>query len=105
MDESGKIIEQGNFAELNVPGRYVHSLNISSIKASTKGDDDSSLENHDTLSPTDMPVESQDPDSSRRTGDWATYKYYTAALGRWKLLLFLAFVTVNEAANGVQSMP
>ncbi|KAI0803754.1 P-loop containing nucleoside triphosphate hydrolase protein [Xylaria sp. FL0064] len=104
MNESGKIVEQGKFADLNVPGRYVHSLKISNPQSSTQADEGSLPISDQSTDTKDVPIEAQNQDSSRRTGDWATYKYYTAALGRWKLLVFLAFVTVNEAANGIQTV-
>ncbi|KAI1419772.1 P-loop containing nucleoside triphosphate hydrolase protein [Xylaria sp. FL1777] len=104
MDGRGKIVEQGKFSDLNVPGRYVYSLNISSSQSSTESDDESLPATEDPKGARDVPIEAQNQDSSRRTGDWATYKYYTAALGRWKLLVFVAFVTVNEIANGIQTV-
>ncbi|KAI0508944.1 P-loop containing nucleoside triphosphate hydrolase protein [Xylaria bambusicola] len=104
MNESGKIVEQGTFSELNVPGCYVHSLKINNLQSSTKVDHEPSPANQDITGSQNAPVATQEQDGSRRTGDWATYKYYTAALGRWKLLIFLAFVTVNEAAYGVQTV-
>ncbi|KAK5633576.1 hypothetical protein RRF57_009290 [Xylaria bambusicola] len=104
MNESGKIVEQGSFSELNVPGCYVHSLRINNPQSLAGVDGEPSPANQYTTAYQNAPVETQDQDASRRTGDWATYKYYIAALGRWKLLLFLAFVTVNETANGVQTV-
>ncbi|KAI0423684.1 P-loop containing nucleoside triphosphate hydrolase protein [Xylaria sp. FL1042] len=104
MDENGKIVEQGKFTDLNVPGKYVYSLKISNSQSSTGPDDESLPSSEKSTDAKDAAVEAQIQDSSRRTGDWATYKYYTAALGRWKLLLFLAFVTINETANGIQTV-
>ncbi len=104
MNESGKIIEQGKFSDLNVPGRYIYSLNVNNPQSSTGVDDESLPANEDSTGDRDVAIQEQNQDSSRQTGDWATYKYYSAALGRWKLLIFLAFVIVNEAANGIQSM-
>ncbi|KAJ3569671.1 hypothetical protein NPX13_g6005 [Xylaria arbuscula] len=68
MDESGRIVEQGKFSDLNIPGRYVHSLNISSTPSSAEDDEGSSPAHDESASPTDAPVESQDQDSSRRQG-------------------------------------
>ncbi|KAI0906085.1 P-loop containing nucleoside triphosphate hydrolase protein [Ustulina deusta] len=104
MNESGKIIEQGKFSDLNVPGRYIYSLNVNNPQSSTGADDESLPANGDSTGDRDVAVQEQDQDSSRQTGDWATYKYYSAALSRWKLLIFLAFVIVNEAANGIQTV-
>ncbi|KAI1272257.1 P-loop containing nucleoside triphosphate hydrolase protein [Xylaria sp. FL0933] len=104
MNESGKIVEQGKFTELNVPGRYVHSLKISNHQSSAGADEEPLSAGEQSADAKDVPIEAQAQDSSRRTGDWATYKYYTAALGRWKLLVFLVFVTVNETANGIQTV-
>ncbi|KAI0531750.1 P-loop containing nucleoside triphosphate hydrolase protein [Xylaria digitata] len=104
MDENGKIIEQGKFSELNVPGRYIYSLKISNLQSSTAVDDESLPESEGSIEPEDVNTKAQDEDSSRRTGDWATYKYYAAALGRSKLLVFVALVTLNEAAGGIQTV-
>ncbi|TGJ88504.1 hypothetical protein E0Z10_g256 [Xylaria hypoxylon] len=105
MDESGMIIEQGKFSDLNVPGRYIYSLKINTLQPSTVVDDEflPGIE-EDSMGPEDVTAETQDQDSSRQTGDWATYKYYVTALGRWKLLLFVAFVTINEVAGGIQTV-
>ncbi|KAI0543772.1 P-loop containing nucleoside triphosphate hydrolase protein [Xylaria curta] len=103
MNESGKIVEQGKFTDLNVPGRYVHSLKIN-VQSATGVNDVIQSEKESITEAKDIPTEAQGQDPSRQTGDWATYKYYAAALGRSKLLVFVAFVTVNEAANGVQSV-
>ncbi|KAI1751604.1 P-loop containing nucleoside triphosphate hydrolase protein [Xylaria castorea] len=103
MNESGKIVEQGTFSDLNVPGRYVHSLEIN-VQSATEVDDEIQSEKESITETRDIPTESQGQDPSRQTGDWATYKYYAATLGRSKLLVFIAFVIVNEAANGVQSV-
>ncbi|KAI1313225.1 P-loop containing nucleoside triphosphate hydrolase protein [Xylaria venustula] len=104
MDERGKIIEQGKFSELNVPGRYIHSLKINYLQLSTDMDAESSVANESSVGAEDAPIEVPNQDSNRQTGDWATYRYYTAALGRWKLVAFVVFVTINEAANGIQSV-
>ncbi|TRX89453.1 hypothetical protein FHL15_009622 [Xylaria flabelliformis] len=103
MNESGKIVEQGKFSDLNVPGRYVHSLKIN-VQSVTGVDDAIQSEKESITKAEDISTEIQGQDSSRQTGDWATYKYYAAALSRSKLLVFIAFVTLNEAANGVQSV-
>ncbi|KAI0858183.1 P-loop containing nucleoside triphosphate hydrolase protein [Xylaria cubensis] len=103
MNERGKIVEQGRFSDLNVPGRYVHSLKIN-VQSVTGVDDVIQSEKESITEAEVMSTEAQGQDSSRQTGDWATYKYYAAALGRSKLLVFIAFVTLNEAANGVQSV-
>ncbi|KAI0407428.1 P-loop containing nucleoside triphosphate hydrolase protein [Xylaria palmicola] len=104
MDGSGKIVEQGRFSDLNVPGSYVHSLNISMPQSATETDDDYLPGREKGTGSHEAPTETRDQDLSRQTGDWATYKYYAAALGRSKLLVFVAFVVLNEAANGIQSI-
>ncbi|KAI0968721.1 P-loop containing nucleoside triphosphate hydrolase protein [Xylaria arbuscula] len=104
MDNNGKIVEQGKFSELNVPGRYIHSLEISQSRSSTGVDTESLPANEVNSVPPDAPIEVQNQDPNRQTGDWATYRYYTAALGRWKLVVFVIFVTINEVANGMQSV-
>ncbi|KAI0201172.1 P-loop containing nucleoside triphosphate hydrolase protein [Astrocystis sublimbata] len=103
MNEYGKIVEQGKFAELNVPGRYVHSLRINTQSTLDLGDEDQTSKQYIAGS-TGFQAAVEGKDSGRQTGDWATYKYYVAALGRSKLLLFVVFVILNEAANGVQSL-
>ncbi|KAI0465937.1 P-loop containing nucleoside triphosphate hydrolase protein [Xylaria cf. heliscus] len=103
MNERGNIVEQGKFSDLNVPGRYIHSLKIN-IQLATEADDQIRPGIEDSTETKDIPTEAIRQDSNRQTGDWATYKYYAAALGRSKLLVFVAFVILNEAANGVQSL-
>lgn len=102
MDGTGKIVEQGKFSALNVPGRYVHSLKINHLQSTDEVDDESLPEQEESTQTKDAPAATQDQDSSRQTGDWATYKYYAAALGRSKLLAFVALVTLNEASSGIQ---
>ncbi|KAI0115560.1 P-loop containing nucleoside triphosphate hydrolase protein [Nemania sp. FL0031] len=104
MDEGGKIVEQGKFSELNVPGRYVYSLKIITARSTDKGDEESQSEMRNSTETKDAPIEAKEEDANRQTGDWATYKYYTSALGRSKLLLFVAFVVVNQTAGGIQSV-
>lgn len=42
-------------------------------------------------------------DMSRKTGDWATYKYYTRALGRWPLAIFVSLIATNQIFTGMCS--
>ncbi|KAJ8110042.1 hypothetical protein ONZ43_g5980 [Nemania bipapillata] len=104
MDKSGKIVEQGKFSDLNVPGKYVYSLKISHSQSGNTGEDEFSQEIKDSKESKDAPADTRGQDSSRQTGDWATYKYYVSALGHSKLLLFVAFVVVNITAGGIQSV-
>ncbi|KAI1176082.1 P-loop containing nucleoside triphosphate hydrolase protein [Nemania sp. FL0916] len=104
MDERGKIVEQGKFSDLNVPGRYVHSLKINLLQSTTDTSDESVPKLDNGKPAQDVPTETQVQDLSRQTGDWETYKYYATALGRFKLLIFVAFVTINGGASGIQSI-
>lgn len=102
MDGTGKIVEQGKFSALNIPGRYVHSLKINHLQSANDVHDESLPEQEESTQTTDAPTAMQTQDSSRQTGDWATYKYYAAALGHSKLLAFVALVALNEASSGIQ---
>ncbi|KAI1115542.1 P-loop containing nucleoside triphosphate hydrolase protein [Nemania sp. NC0429] len=104
MDGSGKIVEQGKFSDLNVPGRYVHSLKINRPRSTDDVVSEVVARQEHGLQTKDAPAATVNQDSNRQTGDWATYKYYTTVLGRWKLLAFVAFVALNEASNGIQSI-
>lgn len=105
MDHEGRIVEQGKFAELNIPGSYIHDLKIELItedKTSSEGRNDETQPSDETQQPLVAATKVQS-DESRKTGDWTTYKYYARALGRWNLALFFIFVATNNACSSVSS--
>ncbi|MCJ1360247.1 MAG: hypothetical protein MMC33_010250 [Icmadophila ericetorum] len=42
-----------------------------------------------------LPFKSTTDDLTRRTGDWAVYKYYFSSVGLIKMLMFVSFVSIN----------
>lgn len=101
LDENGTISEQGTFEELNLPGKYIYSLQVISEERRHLSDNAESEELGEVAKAkaTTKAAESL----ARKTGDWATYKYYTRALGRWPLLVFVILVTINETFVGLNS--
>ncbi|KAI8625522.1 hypothetical protein F5Y19DRAFT_479438 [Xylariaceae sp. FL1651] len=104
MNEDGKIVEQGTFSDLNVTGRYVHSLKINFLQSATSEVDKIEPAPERSTETKVAPTAAQINDPGRQPGDWKTYKYYTAALAHLGLLLFMPLVTVNGVANGIQSL-
>lgn len=99
-------MEQGKFAELNVPGSYIHDLKIKLVtedKARTQCQDDEAHPIDETQKAL-VDANKAESDESRKTGDWTTYKYYARALGRWNLALFFIFVAANNACTSMGSM-
>ena len=81
MNETGEVVEQGTFDKLNVPGTYVHGLKVKLGEKKEQGQ-----ENEDDIDEagTADKIESEgpkeeDPDESRRSGGFGTYKNYFLA--------------------------
>lgn len=104
LNEHGKVVEQGSFAELNVVGNYIHDLQIKLEEEEASNDDNIEDAKNSTNSPqATIPPAEAVADESRKTGDWAIYKYYARALGPWGLLMFAALVAGNETFIGMSS--
>jgi hypothetical protein len=66
MKKSRKIIEQGAFSELNVPRRYIYSLNVHHLQ-SASGREDEIRPVEDNTETKNLPAKTEDKDSSRQT--------------------------------------
>ncbi|KAI1263553.1 P-loop containing nucleoside triphosphate hydrolase protein [Xylariaceae sp. FL1019] len=101
MNHQGQIVEQGQFSDLNTPGSYIHSLQISAVESSNTQESEAFTMQDDNARATGDSV-SQNMDPARQTGDWTTYKYYIKSLGVLRLLSFVLLTIINVAANGLQ---
>lgn len=101
LDQSGEIVGQGTFQDLNLPRSYIH--NLEDVSADEKGDKtiDDTVDLGDARKKSNSDAKATD--EGRKTGDWSTYKYYIRALGPWRMLLFLLLVSVNETFTGLES--
>jgi ATP-binding cassette subfamily C (CFTR/MRP) protein 1 len=101
LDQSGRVIEQGTFADLSLAGSYIESLQVKLEEQSREEETHESptkLADAPKAGPAAATVVL---DQGRKTGDWTTYKYYSRALGPPALLIFVGFVTVNETFAGM----
>lgn len=104
LNQDGKIVEQGDFAKLNVPGTYIHTLQVKvHDEEASHQDRGDVVEDAVTNSQTHLLSAEAVADDSRKTGDWATYKYYARALGPWGMFMFVALVAGNETFVGMAS--
>ncbi|KAH8200433.1 hypothetical protein TruAng_005396 [Truncatella angustata] len=99
LDTTGRIAEEGTFQELNKPGSYIHSLRVELAKEQVLDEQSGCQEQPIQATATGF-TEAGDS-MARKTGDWATYRYYTRALGHWPLSIFVALVILNECSNGM----
>lgn len=102
IDEDGRVAEQGNFMELNETGTYIHSLQIKLEENHGLATDNESSEER-LESPKANESTTTANDMSRKTGDWETYKYYSRALGRWPLVVFITLIAGQEVCSGISS--
>ncbi|KAI0124180.1 P-loop containing nucleoside triphosphate hydrolase protein [Xylariales sp. AK1849] len=95
LDQTGRIIEQGTFDELKVAGNYIESLQVKlGVQSRTEPDSESQTGQQCTTKPVDP--DATVSDQARKTGDWATYKYYGRSLGLWALAIFVSSVAFSE---------
>ncbi|KAK7745878.1 hypothetical protein SLS53_002596 [Cytospora paraplurivora] len=105
LNGHGKVVEQGSFAELNVVGNYIHNLQVKLEEEEPSKDDNVEDAEESTNSPKAIiPPTEAVADKSRRTGDWAIYRYYARALGPWGLLMFVALVAGNSTFSGMSNV-
>lgn len=89
LDSTGKIVEQGTFADLNARGGY-----ISGFALSARNSDEGNPEDESVVAPIVKQSQiSTDElaDKSRQTGDLSVYMYYCNAAGRVTFSLFLLY--------------
>lgn len=104
LDQDGKIVEQGKFAELNVPGNYIHTLQVKLQEDQASHENKGEVVDDFTDNPqTNLPSAKAVADDGRKAGDWATYKYYARALGPWSMAVFVGLVAVQETFFGIGS--
>ncbi|CAN8102283.1 unnamed protein product [Discula destructiva] len=107
LNHEGRIVEQGKFVDLNVPGSYIHDLQIEFLeKDETSGQsrDDEPAQVFDRSMQPLVDANKAELNESRKTGDWTTYKYYARALGPWYLFLFFSFVAANHTCFSMSSI-
>lgn len=110
MNETGEVVEQGTFDNLNVPGNYVHSLKVKLEEE--KGQNERGQDDEDIIDKAEAAdkVDSEGPkeeeaDESRQNGGFGTYKYYLVALGPVAVMVFAIIIIVNAFLNGFQCRP
>ncbi len=91
LDSDGKTAEQGNYPSLTTAGGYVQGL----ARKIRKSDQDSTGRGSETGTQPKKPRRVVPAEivanQARKTGDWATYKYYFMAAGTTSSMLSLAW--------------
>ncbi|KAH7388905.1 ABC transporter [Cadophora sp. MPI-SDFR-AT-0126] len=93
LGKNGEILEQGSYSSLAISEDYVQSL--------AKSQDDKTIDRNAELNTQlreklTMPLPQVGPtDSSRQTGDWKVYVYYSKSLGLLGLAAFSVVVAVE----------
>ncbi|KAI1100526.1 ABC transporter [Jackrogersella minutella] len=87
---------------LKFAGAYDQALSEGFIEPSTRPQRVGMHELEDTSEPIYMKKKAKEvsekdelDDLTRATGDFAVYRYYFNSIGQWKILVFVAFVTLN----------
>ncbi|KUI53472.1 Multidrug resistance-associated protein 1 [Cytospora mali] len=104
FNEDGRIVEQGSFAELNVAGNYIYTLKVKLQEEEAGHDHKYEIEESDDNRQALLPYAKAIADNSRKTGDWATYRYYARALGPWGMLMFVGLVTGNKIFEAMSNV-
>lgn len=86
----GKVMEQGNFVNLNSISGYVQSLSVQTVaqKESTVKLEATAAEPIPAFRPIDVDMEIHG--KSRQEGEFETYRYYFRAAGFWNTATFVA---------------
>ncbi|ORY71658.1 multidrug resistance-related protein [Pseudomassariella vexata] len=100
LDQTGTLIEQGTFSELNVPGNYIHRLQVK-LEEENRHEETDGTTAQPYARPKNVRSETSVADESRKTGDWTTYKYYIRSLGPWYMATFVALVAANDVCSGM----
>lgn len=103
LNDNGRLVEQGTFAELNVAGSYIHDLQIKVDENPSHDGVEEDINN--IIDSTDALIQASAAagDRTRKTGDWSIYKYYVQALGPWGMIMFGCLVAGNETFVGMGS--
>ena len=92
----GRVIEQGNFVNLNSVSGYVQSLSVQAVaqKESTASIEAGATEPIPAFRSTEIDMEIHG--KSRQEGEFSTYKYYFRAAGFWNTATFVAAGLVHS---------
>lgn len=100
LGKNGQILEQGTYDNLSISGDYVQSLaRTPEKKQGADQSDDKGRTPNQFTGTSNQPVQ---VDSSRQTGDWKVYVYYTRSLGLLGLLTLSTFVALNAVFLNMQ---
>ncbi|KAK8096968.1 P-loop containing nucleoside triphosphate hydrolase protein [Apiospora kogelbergensis] len=106
LNDNGEIVEQGTFHELNIPGSYIHTLQVQLQKEEQESEDiaETDIESIDEKNKGIIEVEEKseaEADESRQVGDWAIYRYYGRALGPMALFIWIIFLGSGQTFVGL----
>ncbi|KAK8859863.1 multidrug resistance-associated [Apiospora arundinis] len=106
LNETGEIVEQGTFSELNVPGSYIHTLQVKLQKEEQENEEVTETDAGSVGEKTKEIVEVEEKaeaevDESRQIGDWTIYKYYGHALGPMALFIWIFFLGSGQTFVGL----
>ncbi|KAK6858071.1 multidrug resistance-associated protein [Apiospora arundinis] len=106
LNETGEIVEQGTFSELNVPGSYIHTLQVKLQKEEQENEEVTETDAGSVDEKTKEIVEVEEKaeaevDESRQIGDWTIYKYYGHALGPMALFIWIFFLGSGQTFVGL----
>jgi hypothetical protein len=101
LSNDGRLIEQGTFSELNVPGSYVHTLEVNPGACDVDSITDVTTIRDTGQAASNTSVPEVQPDEARKYGDMATYSYYSRALGRRAMSIWVLLVAIFAAFRGL----
>ncbi|KAK8062961.1 P-loop containing nucleoside triphosphate hydrolase protein [Apiospora hydei] len=106
LNENGEIVEQGAFSQLNVPGSYIHTLQVKLRKEENEHEeaDEAEYDPIDEKTKEIVKVEKKaeaEVDESRQVGDWKIYRYYGHALGPMALFIWMFLLSGGQTFVGL----
>lgn len=93
LGKNGQILEQGSYSSLSISEDYVQSLAKTEDGTGIKKNSESQTQAREQ--PMVPPPQVGTTDSSRQTGDWKIYVYYSKSLGLLGLAAFSLLVAVE----------
>ncbi|KAK8046051.1 P-loop containing nucleoside triphosphate hydrolase protein [Apiospora saccharicola] len=106
LKENGEIVEQGSFSELNIPGSYIHTLEVK-LQKKEQELEDAPVDEADSIDEKTkevMEVEEKtetEIDETRQLGNWSIYRYYGHALGPMALATWIFFLAGGQTFVGL----
>ncbi|KAK7953218.1 multidrug resistance-associated [Apiospora saccharicola] len=106
LKENGEIVEQGSFSELNIPGSYIHTLEVK-LQKKEQELEDAPVDEADSIDEKTkevMEVEEKtetEIDETRQLGNWSIYRYYGHALGPMALATWILFLAGGQTFVGL----